>query len=75
MRVIYPRFMIWSRHAQHAIAVELGKMRCERIGHKKLVGVWRDREQKHIAFCVECETFLPDVEVPTQFQAHREVVP
>ena len=68
MRVIWPHFMVWTRHAHHAIAVQLGAMRCKRVGHRKLIGVWDDKQNKHIAYCASCETMLPDVEVPSVFK-------
>jgi len=73
MRVIYPFFMVWTRHAQHRIRVQLAAMRCKRLGHKQLIGLWDDKQQKHIAFCAACETMLPNVEVPEVFKK-REVV-
>ena len=63
IRAVWPYFMVWSRHAKKAIIVELSKMRCQRLGHRHLIGAWNDKAQKHVAFCIECETLLPDVEI------------
>lgn len=71
MRVTWPYFMVWTRYAQHAIRVQLAAMRCKRLGHKQIVGLWNDKEQKHNSFCVACEMYLPGVEVPEAFKEHR----
>lgn len=71
MRVIYPYFMVWTRAAAHTIRVQLNAMRCKRLGHKQLIGVWNDTQQKHIAFCVACMTLQPNAEVPDVFK--REI--
>lgn len=59
---------------QHRIRVQLDAMRCKRIGHRKLIGLWDDKQQKHIAFCAACETMLPDVEVPKAFEKREAIV-
>lgn len=73
MRVIYPRFMVWSRQGKHALRVELAKMRCKRLGHRHLIGVWDDALQRHVALCIECETRLPDAKLSDIFLEPREI--
>lgn len=70
-RVIWPRFMVWSRMGKHALRVELAKMRCARVGHKHLIGKWSECEQRHIAYCIECETMLPEIVVRDEY--YREL--
>lgn len=73
MRVIYPYFMVWSRNGKHALVVELARMKCKRLGHKHLVGLWDETQGKHIAYCVACETTLPNARVPETFSPNREL--